>query len=331
MIINETLARGLKDRFFRDFSTDISAAYHKELRSMTLKSIKRGKWVKATRVCLDRLDRFSIASYEGGSKVKPYFVTNVLEVESARQYNTWNEKCLYSFQLLFAFDPPQVDCRFGHFNIGEHAIFRLFMRAPVQEDAHGSVLPYSIIKQLRYVPFWSAFWVLFQLMVKDIDFRDDLSIIIPAPDGLFMAQPSKNEPGVEIRTFIDYEHTNDDRKMVRDLMIRVSEPLLESPLSASPAVEAAHVDSGNVLLMLVVCKKLAPHSDALARCLFPRKEQQPTPPNAHGLFQEQLSRFAATANSFWDAFENLPLRQFLTQGNHWMRRGHATKSASGAP
>src|SRR5438128_7734279 len=98
MIINETLARGLKDRFFHDFSTEISGALHEELRSMSLRSIKRGKWVKAARACLDRIERFSIASYEGGSKVKPYFVNTVLEVLSSREYNSWNEKCLYSMQ-----------------------------------------------------------------------------------------------------------------------------------------------------------------------------------------------------------------------------------------
>jgi len=313
MIINETLARGLKDRFFKDFSTEISDAFHKELQSMTLRTIKRGKWVKAARACLDRLDRFSIASYEGGSKVKPYFVTNVLEVERDREYNTWNERCLYSFQLLLVFDPAHVDCHFGRFNIGEHAIFRLFMRSPVQEDERGSVLPYSIIKQLRYVPFWSAFWVLFQAMSTDIDFRDELSIIIPAPDGLFMAQLSKTEHSAEIRTFIDHERTSDDRKMVRDLMIRISEHLLESPLSASPAVEAALGDNGVMFLVLAVCRRLAPHADALAGCLFAQ-------PDARGPFKEQLSRFAANADWFWPAFESMPLRQFLTQGTHLLRR-----------
>jgi len=62
MVINETLARGLKDRFFHDFATEISAEYHKELRSMSLRTIKRGKWVKATRAVLDRLERFTIAT-----------------------------------------------------------------------------------------------------------------------------------------------------------------------------------------------------------------------------------------------------------------------------
>ena len=76
MIINETLARGLKDRFFHDFSTEISGAFLEELRSMSLRSgsVKRGKWEVrpgvrgSTGAVFDR-------SYEGGSKVKPYFVT----------------------------------------------------------------------------------------------------------------------------------------------------------------------------------------------------------------------------------------------------------------
>jgi len=58
MTINETLARGLKDRFFEDFPAEITGPFHKELRSMSLRSVKRGKWVKAARACVDRLERF---------------------------------------------------------------------------------------------------------------------------------------------------------------------------------------------------------------------------------------------------------------------------------
>jgi hypothetical protein len=330
MIINETLARGLKGRFFYDFSTEISGAFHKELRSMSLRSIKRGKWVKAARACVDRLERFSIASYEGGSKVKPYFVTTVLEVLDSREYNTWNEKCLYSQQLLLAFDPPYVDCRWGNFNIGEHAIVRLFMRSPVQEDAQGNLLPYSIVKQLRYVPFWSTFWIWFHAMTRDIDFRGLLSIVIPAPDGVFVAHMSKTENAVEIRTFIDSKSLNTDRKAVRDLMIQVSEPLLESPLSASPAVEFANLDYGNAFLTPVLCRKLAPHSDLLASCLFRQADHgdQGTPVReARQLFQQQLSLLAGKADPYWEMFENAPLREFLTQANHFVRQSHTTTSA----
>jgi hypothetical protein len=71
MFINETLARGLTNRFFQDFDKDIAQPFAKELKSKPLRNIKRGKWIKAARVQVKRLERFLIASYEGGSKVKP--------------------------------------------------------------------------------------------------------------------------------------------------------------------------------------------------------------------------------------------------------------------
>ena len=327
LTINETLARGLKDRFFADFATEISGAFQKQLRSMSLRNIKRGKWVRAARECVDRLERFSIASYEGGSKAKPYFVTTVLETLDSREYNTWNEKCLFSQQLLLSFDPAFVDCTPGRFSIGEHAIMRLFMRSPVGEDARGNLLPYSIIKQLAYVPLWSTFWIWFHKLTRKIDFRDELSIVIPAPNGVFIAHLSKEDNEVEIRTFIDDKSARDDRKIVRDLMMQVSEPLLDSPLSASPAVESAHLDWGSAYLTPVLCKRLAPHADVLARCLFRKGNQNESGRDAGLLFREQLAQLAAMADSYWSMFENAPLREFLAQANHRLRQAQRARSA----
>jgi hypothetical protein len=314
MIINETLARGLKDRFFDDFTTEIADKYHHEIASTSLRAHKKGKWLKAVKDCMERLERFSIVSCEGGSNAKPYFVINLLVVDKARPYNTWNEKCLLSVQLFFAFDPRFVDWNFAHFNIGEHAILRLFMRSPVQENADGSVMPYSIIKQLRYVPFWSSFWIWFAKMAGDAALREELSLIIPAPDGLFVAHFSKDEPTLEIRTFINHELVKEERKMARDLMIRVSEPLLNSPLSASPA--SSHLDAGTIFLTMAMSKKLLPHAEALAHCLLPENESRPVSPRSRRLLQEKLAEFANDADAFWDDFESLPLHQFLTQYNH---------------
>ena len=50
------------------------------------------------------------------------------------------------------------------------------MRSPVAEDAQGNLLPYSIIRQLAYVPLSSTFWIWFHMMAtaKQIDFQDAL-------------------------------------------------------------------------------------------------------------------------------------------------------------
>ena len=201
----------------------------------------------------------------------------------------------------------------GHFNIGEHAIVRLFMRSPVRRGHAGNLLPYSIIKQLAYVPFWSTFWIWFHMMTQ-IDFRDDFLIVIPAPNGLFLAHLSKEEKAVELRTFIDDKSARDDRKIVRDLMMQVSDPLLESPLSASPAVEAVHLDYGNAFLTPILCKKLARDSEALARCLVRKPDHDESHRNTERLFREQLSLLAATADPLWDIFRECALTRVLDAG-----------------
>lgn len=165
--------------------------------------------------------------------------------------------------------------------------------------------------------------------------RDLLSIVIPAPDGVFVAHLSKTENAVEVRTFIDSKSLNTDRKAIRDLMIQVSEPPLESPLSASPAVEFANLDYGNAFLTPVLCRRLAPHSDLLARCLFRQADEadhsyRGTPVReVQQWFQQQLSLLAGKADPYWEMFENAPLRECLTQANHILRQSYAAKTAPG--
>ena len=124
-----------------------------------------------------------------------------------------------------------------------------------------------------------------------------------------IASFSQTEAVLEIRTFLDAQTLNKERRFVRDRMIEISEPLLESSLSASPAAVVAGVDSSALLLMTVVCKKLMPHAHALASCVF-RDEEAASGGNMERVFLERLSHFAATADSFWEAFENMPLRDF---------------------
>jgi hypothetical protein len=137
------------------------------------------------------------------------------------------------------------------------------------------------------------------------------------------------ENAVEIRTFIDSTSARTDRKAVRDLMIQVSEPLLESPLSASPAVEFTNLDYGNAFLTPALCRKLAPHSDLLARFLFRQTDQDAPLREAQQLFREQLSLLAAKADPYWEKFQSAPLREFLTQANHLLRQSYTPKSAAG--
>ena len=67
MVINESLAKGLKDRFFAEFQEDISA-YVKGVSRVRTAFSKKNKWLKAVRADLSQLHRFSLGCYEGGSQ-----------------------------------------------------------------------------------------------------------------------------------------------------------------------------------------------------------------------------------------------------------------------
>jgi hypothetical protein len=128
---------------------------------------------------------------------------------------------------------------------------------------------------------------------------------------------------VEIRTFINAKSAGDDRKTVRDLMIQISAPPLNSTLSASPVVENTNLDKGNAFLAPILARKLAPHSVVLARCFFKEADDQKPNRNNGQLFREQLSRLAGISDAYWEMFENAPLREFLVQANHFVNQSRA--------
>lgn len=313
MVINDTLARSLKDRFFHDFERDARACY-REVHKLRYNLQKRSRWVKAARADLNRFHRFSLGLYEGGSEKRPYFATNILASLEDRPFNAWNEKCLFSIQILYAFDPSQIRWATGLFNIGEHAVTRLYLRSPVEEDARGNLVPYSILKQFSHVPFWATFWTWLQYLIQcdGLDCRGYIAPVVPAPDGLFLSKFRKDDKQIEIRTFVGVRDMSDERKYIRDLMIGISEPLLQSPMSVSPVVELGSVDLGIVMLTTIVCRKLLPHAETITKALFRDSEAGP---RLQRDFVEHFRHYADNAEEWWDAFHSMPLRKFLTEAN----------------
>ena len=45
------------------------------------------------------------------------------------------------------------------------------------------------------------------------------------------------------------------------------------------------------------------------------------------MFEQQLSLLAGKADPYLEMFENVPVREFLTQANHWVRQSHKTAAA----
>ena len=43
--------------------------------------------------------------YEGGSTRKPYIAFELLTIDPNREFNTWNEKCVYGSSVIFNLNP----------------------------------------------------------------------------------------------------------------------------------------------------------------------------------------------------------------------------------
>ena len=90
------------------------------------------------------------------------------------------------------------------YNIGEHAIARIFLRTPPLVDRQTSKLSVNhIISEMQHVPFWSGYWVLSLLDRRGVDFWGVCEPIIPTPNGLFLCALSPSSKHLEVRTFIE--------------------------------------------------------------------------------------------------------------------------------
>lgn len=120
--------------------------------------LTRASWARFILGYKHSIRNCSIASYEGGGKRNPYFSFCGLHVDKKREFNSWRERCLGGSQVFFTFDQDVGD-NHAYFNIGEHAIARLFERSKIcHVNDMGEVDVFSILPAFYSIPLWSAFW-----------------------------------------------------------------------------------------------------------------------------------------------------------------------------
>jgi hypothetical protein len=225
--VTESLSKGLKNRFFSEMVIafeNLTANFKKDIKNKH----NRNGFVKTTKLIKDKFLDFIIIFYDGGSKSKPYVVFELLTVIKDREYNSWNEKCLTGFTFLVNYEPRIIDDADALYNISEHAISRLYFRT--KPKFKNQTIDYLYIKdELKYIPFWSSYWVLF-LCLTEINFGGNFYPVIPSQSGLFMCEFKGGNRLIEIRTFIDDSHLNFEQQEVKKLLLEVSNNISISPL-----------------------------------------------------------------------------------------------------
>lgn len=250
MQIDESLAKGLKNKFFRDLTASSKLSLAK-VRGQSRGKRTRNGFVKSAQATLSNFSGTSVYQYEGGSSSAPYFAFDSLLAISERELNSWQEKCLSSISVILLFEANEPHFCNGAYNIGEHLISRLIQRSGLVDDPL-KFNPRTVIDELVYVPLWSNFWLLMSMFEDDYQFDDELTIPVPAKHGLMLGHLNPISRLVELRTYVDDSKLAENQRVIRDMMLSHSKLFLNSPLNfAFASAMKPHMGVHHSLMLLL--------------------------------------------------------------------------------
>lgn len=223
MPISESLADGLKNRFFDEIEKEY-VSFRKNFKSKST-GIKVRDYYK---YLWNATGKVGLVSFEGGTKRKPYFQFSHLIPLQMRQFKEWKEKSLFGEDFYLSFEPPEVGSSYSAFSISEHAVKRIFQRA-TSHNAAQVYNPGIVLNQLKYLPLWANF-VMAALIKSNFHERNvTLSIQIPTPDGVLMGELDTQSWLLNIRTFVADMMLSEAQAEARRIVLEISEQLHQSP------------------------------------------------------------------------------------------------------
>ncbi len=252
--ITESLAKGLANRFFSEMERGIETAQESFFRKLGTKARTRKNFTTIVSAARTSFADYALGFYEGGSARKPYVAFDLLTPVPGRLYNTWNERCLSGASSAINLVPFICENRGSAYNIGEHAVARIFLRTK-PSLVKGLVDIKAIKNELAYVPLWASFWG--QVLSRTSMFGKCLPVL-PSPSGLLFAHTSETTYQIEIRTFVDDSKLSESQLQVKRMMLTLSAGLVASPLSSFPVIEQLDIDDSGILLAYL-CHRLIKH------------------------------------------------------------------------
>lgn len=322
--MDESLAKGLKNHFFREVNDDINRALN------NLKKIKVGSSLNSwAKFCADVKKDFNDAAiviYEGGSNRKPYLAVNGLLRDDENEINDWQEKCISSVVAVLDFENKFVKVERSFFNISEHTISRMFLRLK-SEDGSQPVTNKEIIEESKLIPLWSNFWI--NLIYEFTDgFKNTKKLsaitpIIPSKNGLFFVSFMNLEvPHIEVRTFVDDSHLREEQIFIKNTMYQATNDLAVSPLAFSPIIEISRIDYSD-LLHHVIYFRIAESAKLICNELFKSVEDDQLRVELKSEFQRLLINTRGRGNQVLsDMYANHGVRsaQLLLKKSRFNKR-----------
>ena len=327
--MTERLAYDLTTRFFEDIGKRLERG-EQTLRKKSGGIKTRQQFTRFAQELFGFARDHSLASYLGGSKRHPYFALDLLDWETSRPFNSWNERCLTGHTLLVSYEPRYHEVEPTLYNVGEHAIARIFYRTQPLVDRDTSRLSVNhIIEEMRQIPFWAGFWVMALLSTNGADFWGSCEPLIPSPNGVFLCSLHPGSKRIEVRTFVEDAQLSEPQLRAKRLLLSIGQRLASSPMSFWLGIDHARLDDVDALLF-IVSRELHRHEDFqyLASCLFHRIDDDRERQQFKARFTARLKALADWIDpKLAEALEILGIREFHQAiKTHSMR--HAGRQSS---
>lgn len=240
MRFDESQAKGLKNHLIRELHYKYSDALDtmsKNIENINVVPGSINALNKAAHEINVMLSEFSVFQYSGFTDNKKYYLFSTIRSTNKREYNTWEEKCLFSENLLLS--QKTFEHLRGSYNISEHTLTRIFQRKEFPEDFSAQRDIFLALNELKYLPAFAAYWNRFAINYTNNLGIKKFDVIIPAPSGVFIAE--KNDfkyPMLEVRTFLSIEMLNEKQKEIRNIYIAAINNLINTPLPFFILLEA---------------------------------------------------------------------------------------------
>lgn len=223
--IDPSLARGLKNQFFRDLMSDVNATTLEWMKISKNKKILSPKYFfknyfnEVTRVFGNKL----LAIYKNNDNKKPLICICTVE-DVNREYKVWNENGISSILISISTKPFDINVISFGFIVGEHAIKRIYERLFTYSDlANEDVRVKNVLSQFELAPFWGMFWSARAVNYFEYSDSDFIDTIIPSKDGLLLGVIHRTSVyRNDIRTFIGVSDFSVNQKSLYDAMIIAS-------------------------------------------------------------------------------------------------------------
>ncbi len=262
MRFDESQAKGLKNYLLKEMELQICEALEAAEKNISSSNgWSNNHFIRVSNNLKEKISKFTISNYTGHRNNKRYIAFSQIEVSEKRKYNTWEEDCLFSNNILLT--QKLFELQAGSYNISEHTITRIFQRLKFPDNFDTKRDIFWALQELKYLPAYTAYWNRFAYFFTSVIGIKKFDLTLPAPNGIFIAEIIDPKiPMVEIRTYLTLEMLSEKQLRLRKLYIDAVKDLFNSPLPFFLILEAYSIDSAE-LEVKILSSKLSPYFEEI--------------------------------------------------------------------